>query len=267
MNKFFKSLVVAALVAVSSACTVIDTGEVGLRVGVDKQVKSEELQAGSFNQTVFGSVLTFPIRDVAITLDNRTPMTSDNSALADFDATVLYNINPNAVSELWSKKSKSFHAYDEKHNDTLLMHTFITTVANNAIYKSVRKYKALEVQDNRQQIEIEIKEHIIETLKEEKLDTALIISGVQVRSIQPAKDIVESANAVIRAQNGLKEKTVEVETAKKEAERIAVLNSNAGAVQYMLAQAQVEIAHGIANGKVNTIVVPMDFKGMVNVGK
>lgn len=31
------------------------------------------------------------------------------------------------------------------------------------------------------------------------------------------------------------------------------------------AQAQMKIAEGIASGKVNTIVVPMDFKGMVNL--
>jgi hypothetical protein len=33
----------------------------------------------------------------------------------------------------------------------------------------------------------------------------------------------------------------------------------------MNAQAQMKIAEGIREGKVNTIVVPMDFKGMVNV--
>jgi hypothetical protein len=33
----------------------------------------------------------------------------------------------------------------------------------------------------------------------------------------------------------------------------------------MQAQAAMKIAEGIANGKVNTIVVPMDFKGIVNV--
>ena len=62
-------------------------------------------------------------------------------------------------------------------------------------------------------------------------------------------------------------KNVEVETARKEAERIAVLNSNAGAINYMNAQAQMKIAEGIAAGKVNTIVVPYDFKGMVQVSK
>ena len=41
---------VLAAVALTSACTRIETGEVGVRVGFDKQVKPGELEPGSFNQ-------------------------------------------------------------------------------------------------------------------------------------------------------------------------------------------------------------------------
>jgi hypothetical protein len=34
----------------------------------------------------------------------------------------------------------------------------------------------------------------------------------------------------------------------------------------MQAQAQMKIAEGIANGKVQTVVIPYDFKGMMNIG-
>ena len=58
-----KKISIALLVAMSGVvgCTRIETGEVGLRVGFDKQVQSNELVAGSFNQTVIGDVLTFPL--------------------------------------------------------------------------------------------------------------------------------------------------------------------------------------------------------------
>jgi len=47
---------------------------------------------------------------------------------------------------------------------------------------------------------------------------------------------------------------------------MAALSSNSGqSIAYMQAQAQMKIAEGIAAGRVHTIVVPMDFKGMVNV--
>ena len=43
------------------------------------------------------------------------------------------------------------------------------------------------------------------------------------------------------------------------------LNANAGVIiGYMNAMANLKIAEGVANGKVQTIVVPYDFKGIVN---
>lgn len=249
-----------------SACTRIETGEVGLRVGIDKQTSGTELLPGSFNQTLFGEVLTFPVRDIAVQLDNKTPLTSDNSTLKDFDMTLVYSINPSSVSELWTTKSRSFHSYDRDAKDWVLMHSFMTTIVNNAAYKAVRDYKALAVADNRQKIEAEIKRLVTETLKADKLDGALSVTLVQVRNVLPADDIIASANAVVTAQNALRAKEIEVETAKKEAERIAALNANSKAIEYMNAQAQLKIAEGIAEGKVNTIVVPYDFKGIVNAG-
>lgn len=263
-----KSVLAVALTAVAlSACTRIETGEVGLRINASKQIEGNELLPGSFNQTIIGSVLTFPVRDIVISVDNKTPMTSDNSSLADFDFNVIYTINQASVSDLWANKSRSFHAYD-KSGDWLLMANYIAQAANNASYKAIRKYKALTVADNRQLIEEDIKAVINEQLRAEKLDGAISISLVQVRNILPADNILESANEYVRAQNELKIKETEVAIAQKESERMKALANNSGqSIAYMQAQANMKIAEGIAAGKVQTIVVPMDFKGMVNVGK
>ena len=246
-------------------CTRIETGEVGIRIGFDKQVSPGELLPGSFNQTVIGSVITFPVKDVSVKVEDLTPLAKDNSTMKDFDAMVIYNVNPQAVSELYVSKNKSFHSAHE--GDVYLMYNYVFQAARNAIYKSARKYDALDMNDNRQAIESEVKELMIKSLADEKLDGSVIISQVLVRSILPADSVVESANQLVRAKNEFKQKEVEVQTAKKEAERIAVLNSNKGAIEYMGAMANMKIAEAIANGKVNTIVVPMDFKGILSVGK
>ena len=147
------------------------------------------------------------------------------------------------------------------------MYNYIHQTARNAIYKSARKYEALEMSDNRQAIEMEVKELMTRSLADEKLDGSVTVNQVLVRMILPADSVVASANDLVRAKNEFKQKEVEVQTAKKEAERIAALNANKGAVEYMAAMANMKIAEAIANGKVNTIVIPMDFKGMINIGK
>jgi hypothetical protein len=270
MNRSIKIGLVLTAVVLTSACTRIETGEVGLRRGFDKQVSGQELLPGSFNQTLVGEVLTFPIKDVSVKVEDMTPLARDNSTMKDFDALVVYNINQANVSDLYNTKNKSFHAV---HNgDVYLMYNYIFNATRNAIYKASRKYEALDMADNRQAMEADIREIVVKTLAEEKLDGMINVSQVLIRNIVPADAIVASANELVKAKNELKQKEVEVATAQAEARRIAALNSNAGAIQYMDAQARMKqadaslkVAEAIASFKGQTLVIGAGAN--VNVGK
>lgn len=264
MRKFaISALLAAALLA--TGCTRIETGEVGLRVNASKEIQGSELMPGSWNQTMVGSVIEFPVRDIAGTLENKNPLTSESVALADFDLTYVYSINPAAVSELWSNRSRALHDL-EGTEGVLLMKRYMDQIINNAVYKSVREHAALTVNDKRQEIERKITALVTEQLAADKLETSLTLTLIQVRSILPPQTILESAAAVVRSQNELKVKTNEVLIAQKEAERMQALSQNSGSsIAYMDAQSRLNLSLGILAGKVNTIVVPMDFKGQVVV--
>ena len=264
MNRFIKIAAISTLAIAASACTRIETGEVGVRVGMDKQIQPGELQPGSLNQVIFGDVLTFPVKDVQVDITDMTPLASDNSTIKDFDMSIVYSVNPTSVAELYINKNRGFHAVTEE-GDTLLMYNYIQQLGRNAAYKVARKYESLKMADNRAEIEQLVRAEIVAQLEKEKLGTSINVSQVLVRSILPANNIVASANALVQAQNEMKQKEVEVKTAKLEAERISALNANAGATKYMEATAIVTIAEAIKAGKVNTIVVPYDFKGIVTV--
>jgi regulator of protease activity HflC (stomatin/prohibitin superfamily) len=262
MIRFLKIGFVLAAVALTSACTRIETGEVGVRVGFDKQVQSGELLPGSFNQTIVGSILTFPVKDVNVVLENMTPVAKDNSTMKDLDAVVVYNINPQSVAELYSTKNKSFHA--EFKGDTYVMYNYIVQNSRNAIYKAARKYEALDMADNRTEMENYIKEEIMRNLAEEKLDGPISISQVMIRNVVPSDTVVESANALVRSKNELKQKEVEVKTAEAESRRMAALANNSGSsIAFMQAQAMLNISEGIKAGKVQTIVVPSNFNALM----
>lgn len=262
MNRLIKLGLIVGAVALTSACTRIETGEVGVRVGFDKQVQSGELMPGSFNQVLIGDVLTFPIKDVNVVLENMTPVAKDNSTMKDLDAVVVYNINPQNVSELYSTKNKSFHA--DFKGDTYVMYNYIVQNARNAIYKAARKYEALDMADNRTDMENFIKEEIVRNLAEEKLDGSIMISQVMIRNVLPSDTVVESANALVRSKNELKQKEVEVKTAEAESRRMAALANNSGSsIAFMQAQAMLNISEGIKAGKVQTIVVPSNFNALM----
>jgi regulator of protease activity HflC (stomatin/prohibitin superfamily) len=261
MKRFLALSIIAAAI-LSTGCTRIETGEVGVRIGFDRQIKSGELLPGSFNQTMIGDVLTFPIKDVNVVLENMTPVAKDNSTMKDLDAVVVYNINPQNVAELYSTKNKAFHA--EFKGDTYVMYNYIVQNARNAIYKAARKYEALDMADNRGEMEKFIQEEIVRNLADEKLDGSIMISQVLIRNVVPADAVVDSANALVRSKNELKQKEVEVQTAKKEAERMAALANNSGAsIQFMQAQAMLNISEGIKAGQVQTIIVPSNFNALM----
>jgi hypothetical protein len=262
MNRLIKLSIIATAVALTTACTRIETGEVGLRRGFDKQVSNTELLPGSFNQTIVGEVMTFPIKDVNVKLDDMTPLAKDNSTMKDFDAVIIYNLNQAQVAELYNTKSRAFHM-DHK-GDTYLMYNYVQQMGRNAIYKAARDHEALDMNDSRSQIEVKIKELMTKSLMEEKLDGAVTISQVLVRNILPADSVVASANELVRSKNELKQKEVEVKTAKMEAERMQALsNQGAQSIAYMNAQAALNISEGIKNGKVQTIVVPANFNALM----
>jgi hypothetical protein len=262
MKKIIAMCAISAAV-VLSGCARIETGEVGVRVGFDKQIQQGELMPGSFNQTIVGSVLTFPVKDVNVTVNDMTPLAKDNSTMKDFDVVVIYNINPSSVSELYSQKSKAFHA-ESRSNDVLLMYNYIVQAARNATYKAARDYEALDMADKRAEIEQKIREEMSQVLASEKLNNSITINQVLVRGITPADTIVASANALVRAKNELKQKEVEVKTAEAEARRMQALSAQSGSsIAYMQAQAALNISEGIKNGKVQTIVVPANFNALM----
>jgi hypothetical protein len=252
-----------------AACTRIETGEIGLRVGFDKQINQTELLPGSFNQTLIGEVKVFPVKDVTVLIDDMTPVAKDNSTMADFDMTIVYSIDPSHVSEIYSQKNRSFHfefSDGKQKGETLLMYNNVLQVARNAAYKAARDYEALDMADQRVEIEGKIKATILESLKAEKLDASVHVTQVLVRSIKPALAVVASANELVKSKNDLKQKEVEVKIAETEARRMAAIsNQSQASIAYMNAQSLNNLSLAALAGKVQTIVVPYDFKGIVNV--
>lgn len=266
MKNMFKIAAISMLALASAACTRVETGEIGVRVGMDKQVEQTELQPGSMNQVIFGDVLTFPVKDVQVDVTDLTPLASDNSTIKDFDLSIVYSVNPTSVAEIYINKNRGFHAVTEQ-GDTLLMYNYIQQLGRNAAYKVARRYEALKMADNRAEIEQLVRQEVVEQLNKEKLGTSINVSQVLVRQILPADNVVASANALVQAQNEQKQKEVEVKIAGLEADRIAALNANAGATKYMEATALVTIAEAVKDGKVSSVIIPYDFKGVLNVSK
>jgi len=256
-----KILAALAVVMAMTACTRVTDGEAGVRISYGGEYDQKELTTG-YHQTMVGDVIKFPIRDLTVSVTDLKPLSSEKSALADLDVNIVYSINPASVSELYTRKARSFHAID--NGQVLLMHEYIKTLVNSAANKAIAKHKSLEVNDQRAQIETDIKDFIIERLKDEKLDTSVNISAVQIKNMLPNQDILKSATDLVRSENDLKIKNNEIKIAMAEAERQKALSANAGqSIAYMQAQAQLTIAEAVKLGKVQTIIIPSNMNSLM----
>jgi hypothetical protein len=136
------------------------------------------------------------------------------------------------------------------------MYNYLFNAARNAIYKSARKYEALEMGDARQAMETEIKEQMIKLLSDEKLDGTIVIGQVLIRNIVPADSVVASANELVKAKNEYKTEEVKVATARKRNES---MQANPMAIPLLKAEAEAEamrkLPDAIANFKGQTLVI------------
>lgn len=266
--KYINTFLAVLALLFTTACTRIETGEVGLRLNASKQIEGNELLEGSWNQVFVGDVLTFPVRDIALQMSDLKPITVENTPVGDLDFTVIYNINPTSVSDLWAKKSRSFHTFDSERNDWLLMNAYMKTTANNAAQKVVSSQEMLKLQANREGIEAALRNAVEAQLAKDKFNDSITISSVRVQALTPNASILEAATKTVRAEQELKTAAAQTELAKQEALRQQALAANSEkTISYMDAESRKIIAQAIANGKVQTIILPMDFKGLVNTGK
>jgi regulator of protease activity HflC (stomatin/prohibitin superfamily) len=249
-----KIILIAMMLMAMVGCTRIETGEVGLRKNFSKQIETSELQPGTFNQTISSDVLVFPVKQIALNVTKLTPMTLDKSIMADLDFVLIYNINPSAVSSLYTTKSHALNTIDSA-GDTLLMYNYMMTVASSAASKAINKYNALDVPSNQKALEDDIADSVRTALKDEKLDTSITIDQVQIKHMQLNAGIIASAQSVITAQNSLNAKKIELQTAQIEAQRQDVLAQPSN-IAYMHAQSELNISEGVKEGKVNTVLIP-----------
>lgn len=261
MKKIMLVLVAAGVVSMTG-CSRIESGHVGIRTTFNGEIEPTPLGVG-FHQTLIGSVHKYVANEITWKINGLTPQTKDRSQLEDLDLAYTYTVDPNSIGQL-VVKYKGRDAEDG-NGDLYPLALYVENVVKTATTDVVSHYDALEANEKREEIRNAIRAQSLAIFKDDGLANTVQIHQVFIKNMQLSKAIMASANAVIISQNVLKSKAFEVDTARKEAERLTLLSNNKGNIDYMNAKSLSDIAEGVKTGKVNTIVVPFDFKGIVNV--
>lgn len=266
MNKFRKFILVAAAcigAIAMTGCGRIEDGHTGIRTSFNKVVQNDEVKPG-FYLAVFDKVTEYVTNEITVDVNDLKPQTADKTNLADFDVTVIYSVDPTQLAEM-HRQFKGRHTQID--GDWYPMRAYVGNTIESSVPAAVLKWSALQANEHRKDIEADIANEIRAKFERDGLAGKIRIHSVNAKRIVPDPRLNESILAVVRATKDQEAKQIEVQTAKLEAERMAALSKQGGKeyIDLLTAQANMKLAEAVAAGKVHTIVVPHDFKGMVNV--
>lgn len=240
--------------------TTISTGENGLYVGFDGQVKNEVLTPG-IKYDGFGSIKVFNTRKITVTANDLRPKTKDNTIMKEMDVTVTYSINPNSLYEFFTTYDLTNHGIGES-GQVQLMASYISRLITSAVNQSVDEFPALSVNSSLEQIQDTIKTNLSEALKKNGLEGKITVDSIIVGKADLPDDLVASVNRVVAAQSALKEQQVKTETAQLKAEENKALASTV-TNQSLEYQRNEILKAAFTNGSIQKMVIingaKMDF--------
>lgn len=214
--KIILSIIAALFVLSMSACTQIDTGNIGVESTLG-QVKKETLPPGVYF-TMFKRVTEVSAKELRLSLDDLKPQTSDKITLQDLDVDIYVQIDPAHASDIMTRWNGDITT-ERGEDGARIGINYVTRQAREAIYNAVSKRGSATVHTER----TEIAAAVVKSLQDDLDDSAgkgwFFVRSANVRNLvtDPAleKAIMEAANR----QFQINAKQKEVELARAEAER------------------------------------------------
>lgn len=216
MKKTITRILALVAIALTAACTQIDTGNVGVERTLG-QVKPEPLPPGLYF-TLFKSVDEVIAKEVPVEINDLRPQTSDKITLTDLDIDVYVQIDPSKAA-LVATKWPGDMTQVEKAGEYALGLNYITRQAREAIYTAASKYGSATIHTERTALSAEVVRLLQASLNADAGKGLFTVRSVNVRNLvtDPAleKNIKEAANAQFKLQA----ERNQLEVAKVEADR------------------------------------------------
>lgn len=265
-------LFVAAMLGMGS-CTIIDTGNVGVRTTLG-QVDLTEVPAGTaFKAPMVTGISHYNVREATLDLNDMTPKAKDNLSLSDLDLSILYEVNPNKVADIVTEFSGQ-SPYDDEVGVYMPGQGIVTRLAREAVYGAVSNMESLTIHQRRDLLSANVRDSLQKRLDAVSPGT-FRVTNVAIRAVTTDKSIEASIRAAVVAQKelermGVQEKVAEaqarvaVTTAKGEAESNRVLS--ASLTNELLRKQQNDAMLEFARrGGTNTVILPSNATPLVSV--
>jgi hypothetical protein len=232
MNKI---LALSMIMLATSACTRVQTGEIGINKSINGEVSDSPVNTG-LSLTIFDTIVVVDATQVRVLADNIKAKDMDGVLFSDIDVQATYNVESQGAIAFY-KKTREVDRVCDKDNqqcDNVLGYKLVQQELINAVSKSINKFKANQVNTNKVEIEAAIKAILTEKL-EALYPNAFDVTNVNLNSAQldPSVERVLQAQALLESEKRLSSIKLDVqnqqtELLQKELEDMKTIAAKAG---------------------------------------
>ncbi len=222
-----KKLLVLIAALFLSACTQIDTGNVGVERTLGN-VKAETLPPGVYF-TLFKNVDEFTAKEVPLSMSDLKPKSRDNLTMADVDIDVYFKVEPAKMAQIYIKYQGDVSkvlkvAGDGTQKDTgdeIVGMGRVLREAREAVYRAIARFDATTMHLKRDEIA-----DAVRTILQHELNVTdpgvFLITNVNVRSLVTDPALEKSIRERAQVDQQIEAKIKQGELAKAEAKRILI---------------------------------------------
>ena len=219
----FKIISLLAALTLVTACTQIDTGNVGVESAFGK-VSMEEVGQGVY-MTVLDNVEEVTTKEVAIQMNDLTPKSFDNLTMKEVDVDVYYKVNPSKAADLYVK----YQGDVVRHRDLVAGGTSDYVVASGrvfreareAIYTAVAAFNSNTIHTQRADLAENIRNNLQRALNISD-PGAFTVTSINVRSVRPDPAIENAIQRQAAMTAEISRRDQAIQLAIKEAQRLKV---------------------------------------------
>lgn len=211
-----KKILLGVIVAFLTACTQIDTGNVGVESTLG-QVKQETMQPGVYF-TMFKRVTEVCAKEMPVSINDLRPQTSDKITLSDLDVDLYLQIDPGKAPAVMTKWSGDLAEVDGEGCSRIGMN-YVARQAREAIYNVASKFGSATIHTERTRIAADTVKELQASLDAEAGKGMFFVRSANVRNLVTDPALEANIKAAAQAQFKLQEEKNRLEVARVEADR------------------------------------------------
>jgi len=211
-----KKIFLGVMVVLMSACTQIDTGNIGVESTLG-QVKAETMQPGVYF-TMFKRVTEVCAKELPLSINDLRPQTSDKITLSDLDIDLYVQIDAGKAATILTKWPGDAVELDKEGCSRIGMN-YVTRQAREVVYDVASKFGSATVHTERTKIAADTVKQLQANLDAEAGKGMFFVRSANVRNLVTDPALEANIKAAAQAQFKLQEEKNRLEVAKVEADR------------------------------------------------